>query len=184
MLLSLLLGISPVLQAAMAKGDLTSVELTTYYLSRIRGLDVGGLQSMNEMNPEALDIAAALDAQRAGGTVRGPLHGVPISLKDNIGAGHAMHTTAGATALEHARSDDDATAIGFTEADLDVLVPSGNRLAGAYAVAGYPALAAGATADGHRRLSPYVLAAGQAARARTCMRKRCETPISDVSSPA
>lgn len=97
------------LQAAMANGDLTSVELTTYYLSRINDLDVGGLQSMNELNPEALDIAAALDGERAEGTVRGPLHGVPISLKDNIGTGDAMHTTAGAAALEDARSDQDAS---------------------------------------------------------------------------
>lgn len=97
------------LQAAMANGEITSVELTTYYLLRIRDLDVGGLQSMNELNPEALDIAAALDAERAEGGVRGPLHGVPISLKDNVGTGDAMHTTAGAAALEDARSDEDSS---------------------------------------------------------------------------
>lgn len=97
------------LQAAMDAGELSSVELTTYYLARTRDLDVGDLRSMNELNPEALEIAAALDAERAGGTVRGPLHGIPISLKDNIGTGDAMHTTAGAAALEDARSDRDST---------------------------------------------------------------------------
>ena len=96
------------LGAAMAGGTLTSVELTTYYLARIQELDVNGFQSMNELNPEALTIAAALDAERAAGTVRGPLHGIPLSLKDNIGTGDQLHTTAGAAALEDAKADRDS----------------------------------------------------------------------------
>jgi amidase len=96
------------LGAAMAFGETTSVELTTYYLARIEDLDIGGLQSMNELNPEALEIAAALDAERAAGDARGPLHGIPISIKDNIGSGDQMHNTAGAAALADARSDRDA----------------------------------------------------------------------------
>ena len=97
------------LQAAMEIGELSSVELTTYYLSRIHELDVGGLQSMNELNPDALAIAAALDEERRTGGVRGPLHGIPVSLKDNIGTGDALHTTAGAAALSEARADRDST---------------------------------------------------------------------------
>ena len=96
------------LQAAMEAGDLTTVELTTYYLARIRDIDVDGLRSMQELNPDMLMIAAQLDAERASGEVRGPVHGIPISLKDNIGTGDAMHTTAGAAALAQARSDRDS----------------------------------------------------------------------------
>ena len=92
------------LQAAMAAGELTAVELTSYYLSRIRKFDVDGLRSMLELNPDALAIAAQRDA----GAVRGPLHGIPVSLKGNIGTGDAMHTTAGAAALAQARADRDA----------------------------------------------------------------------------
>ena len=97
------------LQAAMAAGTLTSVELTTYDLARIQALDVGGLQAVTELNPDALTIAAALDAERAAGTVRGPLHGIPVTLKDNIGTADAMHTTAGAAAMAGHRTAADAT---------------------------------------------------------------------------
>jgi len=96
------------LQSAMAAGELTSLELTTYYLSRIRDIDVGGLQTMLELNPEALTMAADLDAERAAGTVRGPLHGIPISIKDNIGTGDQLHNTAGAAALADVHSDRDS----------------------------------------------------------------------------
>ena len=96
------------LHAAMEAGELTAVELTTYYLARIEVVDVGGLRSMLELNPDALTIAAQRDAERASGEVRGPLHGIPISLKDNVGTGDAMHTTAGAAALAQARSDRDS----------------------------------------------------------------------------
>ena len=96
------------LSAALAEGQTSSVELTTYYLARIEALDVAGLQSFNELNPDVLEQAAALDTERANGEVRGLLHGIPLSLKDNIGTGDALHTTAGAAALQDARSDRDA----------------------------------------------------------------------------
>ena len=96
------------LQSAMESGTLTSLELTSYYLDRIRRHDVDGLRSMLELNPEALAIAADLDAERAAGNVRGPLHGIPVSLKGNIGTADLMHTSAGAVALAENISDRDA----------------------------------------------------------------------------
>jgi amidase len=89
------------LQAAMAAGRLTSQGLVEAYLERIAALDrVGpGLRAVIEVNPEAEEIAAALDAERRGRGARGPLHGIPILLKDNIGTHDRMTTTAGSLAL-------------------------------------------------------------------------------------
>ncbi|MCI0714077.1 MAG: amidase [Chloroflexi bacterium] len=96
------------IQQAFENGDLTAVELTLYYLSRIRQYDAGQLRAVLELNPEALDIAQMLDDERANGNLRGPLHGIPVLIKDNIGTGDMLHTTAGAMAMMDARSDRDA----------------------------------------------------------------------------
>ena len=74
------------LQAFMSSGQLTSRRLSQAYLNRIRALDRHGPQinSVLELNPNALETARALDVERQSGTVRGPLHGIPILLKDNI----------------------------------------------------------------------------------------------------
>jgi amidase len=89
------------LQAMMRSGELTSVELTRYYLDRIERLDQNGpsVNSVIEVNPDALAIARQADAQRRQGNVRGPLHGIPVLLKDNIDTGDRMQTTAGSFAL-------------------------------------------------------------------------------------
>ena len=89
------------LQADMASGKLTSVELTNYYLARIRALDQGaeGVNSIIELNPDALQMAEHADQLRRHGTVLGPLHGIPVLLKDNIDTGDKMQTTAGSFAL-------------------------------------------------------------------------------------
>jgi amidase len=89
------------LQEAMETGDLTARDLVEMYLERIEALDRQGphLRSFIETNPEALDIADRLDEERAGGKVRGPLHGIPIALKDNIDTADRMMTTAGSFAL-------------------------------------------------------------------------------------
>ena len=92
----------------MADGRLSSVELVTYYIDRIRRYDVDKLNSVIELNPEALTIAAQLDREQATGKARGPLHGIPVLLKDNIATGDQMHTTAGAYALKDWRADRDA----------------------------------------------------------------------------
>ena len=89
------------LQSRMAKGTLTSRALTAAYLARIALIDAAGptLRSVIERNPDALSIAAAMDAERRAGKVRGPLHGIPVLIKDNIDTADRMQTTAGSMAL-------------------------------------------------------------------------------------
>ena len=86
------------LQAAMAAGRTSSVGLVKSYLARIHALDPN-LHSVLEVNADAAHLAAELDAERKAGKVRGPLHGLPILLKDNIDTADRMHTTAGSWAL-------------------------------------------------------------------------------------
>jgi amidase len=97
------------LQEAMRAGRLTARELAGLYLARIESVDrgVGGLHSVIEVNPEALGIASALDEERRGKGPRGPLHGIPCLLKDNIDTADGLRTSAGSLALaEHtARAD-------------------------------------------------------------------------------
>ena len=99
------------LQAAMTSGKTTSRRLTELYLARIRALDATGdsaLRSVIELNPDALDIAAALDAERREKGPRGPLHGIPVLIKDNIATADRMQTTAGSLALVGAVPSRDA----------------------------------------------------------------------------
>jgi amidase len=99
------------LQAAMARGRTSAVALTQFYFARIRALDESGprLNSVLELNPDAFTIAHALDSLRRRGTVLGPLHGIPILLKDNIDTGDRMQTTAGSFALAGRPALRDAT---------------------------------------------------------------------------
>ena len=101
------------LQRAMAAGRLTSRRLTRAYLRRIRQLDLTGIQlnSVIEVNPDALEIAAELDAERRRGRLRGPLHGIPILVKDNYATRDRMETTAGSLALLGSRVPRDAFVI-------------------------------------------------------------------------
>ena len=89
------------LQAMMASGELTSVELTRYYIARIVALDENGpaVNSVIELNPDALELAEKADEDRENGKVHGPLHGIPVLLKDNIDTGDKMQTSAGSFAL-------------------------------------------------------------------------------------
>jgi amidase len=88
----------PTLQAAMANGDVTSEQLVRYYMLRIRAIDPA-LNSVIAVNPEAVDQARALDRERAEGSDRGPLHGIPVLLKDNIESRDPLATTAGSLLL-------------------------------------------------------------------------------------
>jgi amidase len=90
------------LQEKMASGELTAERLTGAYLARIEALDRKGptLRSIIETNTEALSIARTLDQERQAGGARGPLHGVPVLLKDNIDTADRLTTTAGSLALE------------------------------------------------------------------------------------
>jgi amidase len=90
------------LQKRMSEGSLTARSLTAQYLERIEAIDRRGpmLNSVIELNPDALSIAASLDAERQAKGVRGPLHGIPILIKDNIDTADRMMTTAGSLALE------------------------------------------------------------------------------------
>ncbi len=96
-------------QAELSAGRLTSRALTEHYLMRIRTLDADGprVNSVIEVNPDALAQADAADVARANGKALGPLHGMPILLKDNIDTGDRMSTSAGSLALaeHHARRD-------------------------------------------------------------------------------
>src|SRR5260370_10326882 len=89
------------LQAQMTAGNLTSEQLTQFYITRILALDQNGpgVNSVIELNPDAITIAKQMDALRRRGVVLGPLHGIPVLLKDNIGTGDKMQTSAGSFAL-------------------------------------------------------------------------------------
>jgi len=89
------------MQAAMASGRTSAVELTVHYLTRIQAIDERGphLNSIIEVNPDALAQARIADSLRRQGRILGPLHGIPILLKDNIDTGDRMQTSAGSFAL-------------------------------------------------------------------------------------
>ena len=89
------------LQAAMTAGHVTSFSLVNAYLTRIANLDQAGpkVNSIIEVNPDAQAIAQKLDVERRAGRVRGPLHGIPVVLKDNVDTGDRMQTAAGSLGL-------------------------------------------------------------------------------------
>lgn len=89
------------LQQGLQSGKYSSVKLAELYLTRISEIDQGrhDLKSVIEVNPEALLLAEQMDKERKQGKLRGPLHGIPIMIKDNIDTADKMHTTAGSIAL-------------------------------------------------------------------------------------
>jgi amidase len=89
------------LQEMMQTGKLSAKSLAKMYLKRIQEIDKSGpkLNAIIELNPDALAIASEMDAERKAGKVRGPLHGIPVLIKDNINTGDKMQTTAGSLAL-------------------------------------------------------------------------------------
>jgi amidase len=98
------------LQEGMRTGRWTSQSITTLYLERIEKIDRSGpaINSIIELNPDALDIARQLDAERQAKGPRGPLHGVPVLVKDNIDTADRMRTSAGSLALALSTPREDA----------------------------------------------------------------------------
>jgi len=98
------------LQSQLQKGSLTAVALLQACMSRIDLIDRSGprLRAVIELNPDAIEIAQNLDRERRAGQVRGPLHGIPVLIKDNIATADSMQTTAGSLALIGAKAPRDA----------------------------------------------------------------------------
>jgi amidase len=113
------------IQKMMESGELSSKQITQLYLDRIKQIDSGGikLNSVIEINPDALDIAQKLDEERKTGKIRSKMHGIPILIKDNIDTGDKMMTTAGSLALKGNIASKDAFII-------DLLRKSGAVLLG------------------------------------------------------
>jgi amidase len=98
-------------RSAMAAGKMSSVALTQFYIDRILKLDQNGpgVNAVIELNPDALAMAQNADKLRAKGKVLGPLHGIPVLVKDNIGTGDRMQTSAGSFALVGTPATEDST---------------------------------------------------------------------------
>ncbi len=89
------------MQQKFASAQYSSQQVTELYLKRIEAIDKNGpaLHAVIELNPDAISIAKAMDAERKAGKIRGPLHGVPLLIKDNIDTADKMQTTAGSLAM-------------------------------------------------------------------------------------
>ena len=96
------------LQQQMKSGAITSEALTQHHFERIARVDAGKLNSVRQTNPDALEIARGLDAERASGGTRGILHGIPVLVKDNISTADGLETTAGSLTLRGSIARDDA----------------------------------------------------------------------------
>jgi amidase len=98
------------MQQLMERGEITSKQLVHIYLERIALYDKKGpkINSVLEINPDALDLAEAMDVERKIRGPRGPLHGIPVLLKDNMDTHDKMHTSAGSLALQNSIAPEDA----------------------------------------------------------------------------
>ena len=98
------------LKSGYKNGDFTIKEITEIYLDRINHLDFQGpeLKSIIQINPDAIKIASKLDQELNSGNIRGPLHGIPVVLKDNIDTDDKMNTTAGSTILKNSKPNRDS----------------------------------------------------------------------------
>lgn len=91
-------------------GDFKVVDVIKEYIDRIKKIDMAGprLRSIIQINPDAVKIASELDNLSSKGKLKGPLHGIPVILKDNIDSGDKMNTTAGSRALINSKANEDA----------------------------------------------------------------------------
>jgi amidase len=145
------------LQRRMAAGSLTSRRLTAAYLARIAALDRQGpaLHHVIETNPDALSIAEALDAERKAKGSRGPLHGIPILLKDNVDTKDRTTTTAGSLALAGSIPPRDSTVARKLREAGAVLLGKANL--SEWANIRSPHSSSGWSARGGQARNPYVL---------------------------
>ncbi|WP_115991369.1 amidase family protein [Cohnella lupini] len=143
------------MQAAMKSGELSSLELVSMYLERIAAYDKEGpkLNSVLEINPDALAIAEALDVERKLKGPRGPLHGIPVLLKDNIDTGDKLHTSAGSLSLADSYAlDDSFVAKKLREAGAIILGKANMTEFANYKTRGMPG---GYSSRGGQVLNPY-----------------------------
>jgi len=144
------------LQALMASGQLTSRDLTQGYLQRIKELN-GLLHAVIETNPQAVSIAAGLDNDRKKGLLRGPLHGIPVLVKDNIATIDNMETTAGSLALVGSRVPGDAPLVARLRAAGAVILGKANLSEWANFRGAPPWDFNGWSARGGKTRDPYLL---------------------------
>ncbi|HEY6104483.1 MAG TPA: amidase family protein, partial [Anaeromyxobacteraceae bacterium] len=142
------------LQAGMAAGRFTARQLAEAYLARIAAVDPQ-LRSVLEVNPDALAIAGALDAERREKGPRGPLHGIPVLVKDNVATADRMETTAGSLALLGVRPPRDAFLVGRLRAAGAVILGKANlsewaNIRGRHSSSGW-------SARGGQTRNPYAL---------------------------
>lgn len=145
------------LRIALDSGKFTSRGLVEMYLARIADLDRSGprLNSVIELNPEAVEIAGALDEERRAKGVRSPLHGIPVLIKDNIGTADRMQTTAGSLALIDARPSQDSFVAARLRAAGAVILGKTNLSEWANFRSNYST--SGWSGRGGLTLNPYVL---------------------------
>ncbi len=145
------------LQERFASGALSAKGVVDAYLIRIKAIDSAGptLKSVLELNPDARDIARDLDRERARGTIRGPLHGVPVLIKDNIETGDRTHTSAGSLALMGAPAQRDAPIVARLRAAGAVILGKSNL--SEWANIRSTRSTSGWSARGGRTRNPYAL---------------------------
>ena len=145
------------LQEAMSAGRLTSKALTQAYFDRMDAVDSGGprINSVIERNPEALAIAESLDRERHDKGSRGPLHGVPVLIKDNIDTADRMHTSAGSLALADSIAPADAGLVARLRAAGAVILGKANL--SEWANFRSTRSTSGWSGRGRQTLNPYVL---------------------------
>ena len=146
----------PDIGEALAAGEVTSESLTLWHLARIRRLD-DRLRGMLELNPHALTEARAADARRAAGQSLGPLDGIPVTLKDNIGTAGPMHTTANSAVLLDNIAGEDADLVANLRAGGAVIIGKASLSEFAGVIArGFPSGGNGAVGgQGVNPLGPY-----------------------------
>src|SRR4051812_223903 len=145
------------LQRRMASGAETSTSLLAKYRARIEAANVVGpeLRAVIELDPDAAAMAASLDAERKAGKVRGPLHGIPMLVKDNLDTAGKMPTTAGSMALAGTHAATDATVVAKLRAAGALIVGKTNlsewaNIRGKHSISGWSAI-------GGQCRNPYAL---------------------------